>query len=464
MSFRAAIRVGLAAFSIDQGTRFASNPYDNVHIMGELVRMAMLEAGFGQKNPNLPLADLIEPDMTVLLKPNWVLHYNQSGLGMESMVTHPALILAVVTQALKCRPRRVIIGDAPIQGCNWSELVSGDFLGALEGIDHEHNVRVVDFRRTVSRKESLADGVETEVRSKDNFVLFDLGADSLLEPISSPMGRFRVTMYDPRRLAETHSLKKHRYLLCREAFDSDVTINLPKLKTHRKAGLTGALKNVVGLNGNKDYLPHHRVGGTAWGGDCYSGVAPLKRLAEVFLDLANQNIGSPAYAKWSRRAYQVLNWQRHFGITEIEGAWHGNDTVWRMVLDLNRILVYGRRDGTMSAAPQRQIWSLTDAIVCGQGEGPLAAEPISVGALTFSGSSAAADMVHAALLGLDAQKIPLLRESMANFRWPLVPDGVRIQTYFRGRMLSLSQVSQEIGVRVKPPSGWVGYCEMEPRQ
>jgi hypothetical protein len=29
------------------------------------------------------------------------------------------------------------------------------------------------------------------------------------------------------------------------------------------------------------------------------------------------------------------------------GNWHGNDTIWRMILDLNKILLYGNPDGTM---------------------------------------------------------------------------------------------------------------------
>jgi len=34
------------------------------------------------------------------------------------------------------------------------------------------------------------------------------------------------------------------------------------LKLHRKAGITCALKNLIGINGNKEYLPHHRLGGS----------------------------------------------------------------------------------------------------------------------------------------------------------------------------------------------------------
>ena len=55
------------------------------------------------------------------------------------------------------------------------------------------------------------------------------------------------------------------------------------------------------------------------------------------------------------------------------GGWYGNDTVWRMVLDLNRILIYGNPDGSMSDTPRRVFYSLTDALICGEGEWPFEA-------------------------------------------------------------------------------------------
>ena len=93
----------------------------------------------------------------------------------------------------------------------------------------------------------------------------------------------------------------------------------------------------------------------------------------------------------------------------LEGSWYGNDTVWRMVLDLNRIAMYGKIDGSMSSTPVRYVYSLTDGIIAGQHNGPLAPEPINMGAVTFACSSLFADMAHAALMHFDWRKIALLR-------------------------------------------------------
>src|SRR6185503_1679359 len=71
-------------------------------------------------------------------------------------------------------------------------------------------------------------------------------------------------------MAETnarHSGERHDYLLCRTPMEADVFINVPKLKTHKKVGVTCALKNLVGINANKNWLPHHTEGAPQNGGD-----------------------------------------------------------------------------------------------------------------------------------------------------------------------------------------------------
>lgn len=454
--------VGLAILPFDKKRN--DSPYSNIVDLTATIREACSQFGLGSNNPANPLMDIIKPGMSVLLKPNWVLHYNQSGGTMDCMVTHHAFILAVLAEVIKARPGRIILGDAPIQMTNWSKLVPNWFVEELQRIAYPVGVELVDFRGTIIHNGDLVHGLEQRDSKQENVILFDLGRDSLLEPICDRPGRFRNTCYDNRVLARTHKSGRHQYLLRREAFDVDVIINLPKLKTHRKAGLTAALKNLVGMNADKDYLPHHRVGGAALGGDCYPGFAPLKRVAEFCLDARNRHIGSPKASRWSVCCNRLLWLHNYFGDCDIEGSWYGNDTIWRMVLDLNRILLYGRTDGAMADVPQRRIWSLTDGIVCGENEGPLAPTPRFLGAATFSDLPAAADWVHAALLHLDPQRIPLLREALGRFRWPLVPEQRGMEIHFQNRNLSLAQVAAELGVDAVPSCGWVGHCEWPTRQ
>jgi hypothetical protein len=296
---------------------------------------------------------------------------------------------------------------------------------SLEGWDQEMRRRddrfagVVDFRRTIADESGLTRTQRTDLRGLDHFVLFDLGAESLLEPITVD-GAFRVTMYDPALMQRTHAPGRHQYLVAREVLEADVVVNLPKLKTHKKAGVTCALKNLIGINGNKEFLPHHRVGGSAAGGDCYPGHSPIKRSLEAAYDVHNS--GNATLPKSLTAAtVRVLDKVARMAGDElgVEGSWSGNDTIWRTCLDLNRILHYGRTDGTLADRPQRTVLNVVDAVIAGQGDGPLAPTPLALGLLLGGASSAAVDWVGASLLGYDPARIPIAQHAFDRFRWPL---------------------------------------------
>jgi hypothetical protein len=113
----------------------------------------------------------------------------------------------------------------------------------------------------------------------------------------------------------------------------------------------------------------------------------------------------------------------------VEGSWAGNDTIWRTCLDLNRILLYGRPDGTLAETVQRRVLHVVDAVVAGQGDGPLAPRPLPLGALAGGDSAPAVDWVGARLLGYEPRVVPLVREAFGGFRWPLTrlePEQVRV--------------------------------------
>jgi len=191
-------------------------------------------------------------------------------------------------------------------------------------------------------------------------------------------------MYNHQYLKENHRKGIHKYLIAREALEADVFINLPKLKTHNKTGLTGAMKNLVGINGSKEFLPHHRIGGVKQGGDCYPGRSRYKYLAERISDIMNQVQGSKTYQIYRYTNKLLLRTYKMFGFnSDITGGWYGNDTAWRMVLDLNNIFIHGKSDASLSQQPLRKIYSLTDAIIAGDHNGPLLPHPVPLGVEPF---------------------------------------------------------------------------------
>lgn len=425
----------------------------------ELLTRACLASGIEAPADN-PLSHMIAPGQNVLLKPNWVLHRNHSGKGLECMITDPRFVLAVLELVCRASPRRVTIGDAPVQSCRFEEIVGSDFLTEARRIADRQGVplQVLDFRRTIADR-GVSAHLHNDVRPLSEYVQVDLGFESMLEPVSRVPGRFRVTCYDPRRLASKHGPGMHAYLLCREALNADVIINLPKLKTHKKTGLTGALKNLVGLNGDKDFLPHHRMGGTAEGGDCYPGSSARLRLAERAMDRANRYLGRSWHRPLELMAAVLLKCGQRDPQVSLESNWYGNDTCWRTVLDINRAALYSRLDGVLSDKPLRKIFTLTDALICGQGEGPLSPVPLWIGAVTASECPASADLIHAALLRLDWRKLPLIRHARDPFPYPIVSNGMPVEFVCDGQHLTWEEAARTIGRSALPPAGWIGHVE-----
>ncbi len=350
----------------------------------------------------------------VLLKPNWVMH-NRKESDELCMRTHDNFLLALTEVVLKKEPKKLTIGDAPVQGCYWNRTVRDSFLESIRNLEEKYGVaiQIKDFRRVMF--DPTTNTQTRELNPLSEYVIFDLGKESYLEPISENKRKlFRVTDYDPDRLAESHRPGVHKYCITKELFDHDIVITVPKVKTHQKAGLTNALKILVGVNGDKDFLPHHRMGGTKSGGDCYPGSNIFLRLAEFSLDKSNKKQGKVAFKIWRKISSLFRRLALPSQEQNLAAAWHGNDTTWRMVLDINKIAEYGNANGTLSNTPVRKIYSVTDGIVGGQADGPLKPEPLPLGIICFSNLSSITDVAMGVLIGFDFTKIPLLKTAYEN--------------------------------------------------
>jgi uncharacterized protein (DUF362 family) len=388
-------------------------------------------------------------DQKVLLKPNWVQH-SATPEHEFCMRTNDNFVLAALRVILEMSPSEVLIGDAPIQGCKWDRMISEAISNEINKLSQNYNipVRIKDFRR---RTYSVSDNnPESGIRPLSDYLIFDLGKASLLEPVTAlGQTKFRVTNYDPDNMSSAHLPGVHKYCIAREFFDADIIISLPKIKTHQKTGITGALKNLVGINGDKDFLPHHRIGGTKIGGDCYPGGSYVRFLSELLLDKANRRQGRKNFWFWQKLS--SLIWGLSFPGSEHNRAagWHGNDTTWRMVMDLNKIAQFGNSNGTIANNIQRQIYSLCDGIIAGQGDGPLNPKPLPLGIISFTNNSYINDCAMALLMDLPIEKIPLLNNKSLN-------EELACEITFYGERIVLKDLKQ-YSIKATPPTGWEDY-------
>lgn len=446
----------------DLATAVAQDPYAAVEKCLELLGLDRGHIGSPAWNP---MAEFIRPGQQVLIKPNWVLHKNVFGGDLFGVITHSSVlrpVLDYVLRALKGRGR-VIIGDAPIQSADFDLIMRqtrAPELPAELGADGVE-MTICDFRRNVCRLDKSGRVVEHVDRSnEESACTVDVGTASFLEPVSGRSDGFRVTNYDPTSMRLHHRPGRHEYLIARAALKSDVVIQVPKLKTHRKAGLSCCLKSVVGINASKDYLPHHRTGPLGAGGDEYRDASFWKAMASRMTDFIEAwpaGVVAGAAGVGLRFCRKMA---RHFaGDPYTEGSWHGNDTIWRTVLDLNRVLSLARADGTLADSPQRRIFYVVDAILAGGGEGPLGPTPAPMGAVLAGFEPAAVDACAARLGGLDERKIALLRNGLEMARKSAADAFEPVLAQSDGRLVDLSDI--EPILCLAPPADWAGHVEID---
>src|SRR5206468_11221364 len=99
-----------------------------------------------------------------------------------------------------------------------------------------------------------------------------------------------------------------------------------------------------------------------------------------------------------------------------------NDTACRMVLDINRCLLYSGESSFPASSPKRY-FAFVDGIVGGQGNGPASPDPAQSGVLVAGGNPVAVDCVCTRLMGFDPMKVRQLRGAFGLEQLPLANFG-----------------------------------------
>jgi uncharacterized protein (DUF362 family) len=396
------------------------------------VRLALQGLGLDRERQGTsdwnPLGELVKRGGSVVLKPNFIRHWNPTegeGASVESVITHGSILRVMVDYALLAvgREGSVTVAEAPQQDCDFErirEIAGLDALVAhVEGLGR--HLEVIDLRREAVRFE---DHVVAERRSLPGdpagYRALDLGRRSFFEASGLDPARFRGADYDPGPTAEHHRDGRNEYLLSETVLSADLVVNLPKLKTHKKTGVTLAIKNLVGINGDKNWLPHHSLGPVAEGGDEFPDARTIDRLRSRATEIARPILARGRMLKLFGLLRRVENAARGEDFIRA-GNWYGNQTTWRMCCDLNRCLYYSDAKGFHldASEPVRRVLSVIDGIVAGEGEGPLAPTDVPLGAIVASLDPVAADLVAVRLMGFDARRIPKIQGAMRD-------DGPRI--------------------------------------
>lgn len=345
---------------------------DNYRI--ETVKKAVIDSFaelYGTSSEN-PLEGVICPGDRVFIKPNWVAsRWRESCPHKDDLycvITHPAVIEAVAdcaAEALKGQGK-IIIGDNPSIDADFEELMQFTGIRRLIG-KYDVPCEIKDLRPLVCDNLKYYGQKNKMVKQSGDdagSVQVNLRKDSLLYGLNPQ--NFRGVFNEREDTIKAHTGETQLYTYSKSLYEADVYISIPKLKTHQKVGATLNLKGLVGSIADKNQLVHWQVGYPEIHGDEYPDKASYE---------AAQN------AKVTHR-----------------GAWPGNDTIWRMVVDLYKGMLLKKR----------KYISVIDGIVGGEGQGPFCPTSKFSNILIVGSDLLAADIAAVRLMGMNPRKIKYL--------------------------------------------------------
>ncbi len=457
---------------------------------------------FGSPDWN-PLGVVVRPGDTVVVKPNAVQHLNLNPReSVFAVITHGSVIRAIIDYvfiALQGRGK-IIVADAPLVHADfeeWRRLAGVDAIVDLYRRELGFEVEVLDLRNLYVpwdyEKNYPPSGLR-EQRDRDpaGYAVSNLGALSAFTGMPEADIKRMVGSDPDRRETVRHHLEgRHEYCVSKTILSADVLISVPKLKVHRLVGMTVNLKGMVGTQGDKNYIPHYRLGTAKGPGDEYpdmgamqnawnrlwnwmhlellarqsrSGerlfeiLSPFHQRGQQFLDLVRR--GSRAVAR------RVTGRESSVPAAHIiAGGWWGNDTAWRMALDLTRIVLYADQNGILREEPQRRFFSLVDGVVGGEQEGPLAPAARREGVLLAGFNPLAVDLAATRLVGFDPLRVRMLHEGLRCpwlHLWEGGTAGVRVRTN-QPEWASMFAENNNRFIGFRPPEGWEGRIEVGPR-
>lgn len=329
-------------------------------------------------NPANPFGSFIKTGDRVFIKPNWVASRWRASCqhndSLYCVITHPAVIEAVADRVALAlgKSGEIVIGDNPSIDADFEELM--EFTG-IRKLERKYAVacRILDLRPLVCKDLQYygqRDKMVSQTGDPIGYEIVNLEKSSLL--YNENPNLFRGVFNEREETVAAHTDERQLYTYSKTLFDSDVYISIPKLKTHQKVGATLNLKGLVGSICNKNQLVHWKVGYPDVGGDEYP----------------------------DKESFEKSKTQK---VTH-RGAWPGNDTIWRMVVDLYRGLL----------TRPRKYFTVIDGIVGGEGKGPFCPTSKYSNTLIAGDNLLLADIIAARYMGFDPRHMKYLSYLIKN--------------------------------------------------
>ena len=414
----------------------------------------------------------VKPGDHVVIKPNLVRQCSLKTSKWEHVITNPLLIKAVLEAVILRLDNsgHIFVLDAPQEDSNFKMILKNtNLLRIIQEVQKQTEVCIecVDIR---TEEKKSCNGVIVKRKKQDGdpngYVKVDLGNSSSF--CNKRNKDYYGADYNQEHAKTYHNSKNTSYIVSKSVLLSDVYINMPKLKTHKIGGMTCCLKNAIGIIGEKNCIPHHTLGTPETDGDAYPFVNAKtttdKKIRGIAMDILRKDIPVVGYLIAFAKKIVTPFVGKPLEVVR-NGHWYGNDTLWRAILDLNKILVYSDENGIMHNKPKRKCISIIDAIVAGEKNGPMSPEPKVCGMVGIAFSPLLGDVVMSRLMGFDYKKIPSINNGFGLTNYTLnnevIPDNISVGSNNPNWNKKLGNINKNDCFAFNAAFGWENHIELD---
>ena len=416
------------------------------------------------------LFDVPPKKLKILIKPNWIREgATENKNSWTSLITHPAVIEAIIIKLFTMLKEgsKITIADGPDNDANFEKILEHYPIERWKIMATEKNVKL-EIKDLRDEKWEKLNGVvikRTKLPKNPSFAFNLKGIFSeFFKHQKSKRGYYGADI-DTDETNKFHDGENNVYRLAKCALEADIFINVPKLKTHRKGGITCSLKNLVGITTDRNLLPHHNEGTVKEGGDQFSNASIIATAESKLLwsikKISYQNaVVAVLYAFFKKIGEKIFG---ETSRTIRSGNWYGNDTVWRMILDVNKIFFYQKAGKLLTRKPKgKKYIAIVDAVICGEGEGPLNPDTKKLGLIIAGTNPVAVDTVSSRLMGFDYNKIPQTKNAYKIKKLPLFSKTAsEISVFLAGKKYLLENIPASVCTKFKPHFGWKNHIEIK---
>jgi hypothetical protein len=244
--------------------------------------------------------------------------------------------------------------------------------------------------------------------ARETTPLVDLGAASEFSGVERRWQDGHYNEMSPDRVG--------RYHVAPAILEADVIVNVPKVKVHCMAGVTLAMKNMMGI------IP------------CWDG---------PYEDLTQKDC--PHTSDFDLQ-------------TGDQGKFVDNDTIWRSIADLNRIVLYADRQGRLQPQLERRYLAIVDGVIAGEAS-LFKPQPYPLSTIVIGREPLPVDAVTTRLMGFDPRRVRSVYRAAERQDLPLGPiDPARIEVISNGELSAIYRRSLTPETQVY---SWQGHIEAD---